>query len=121
MDERTLLRMSLLSSVMGLVALFLISSFGSIDAVDIGKIDGAKPLAIKAYGMVETVRSVGSSQVMVISQPSSIEVFVSTPTAVQRGDAVEVIGRSEEYQGESQIVAERIRVLRVAADEMDDS
>lgn len=114
MDERTLLRASLLASIMGLLALFLASSFGSIDLIEIEKVDGTHPSAVKVYGSVESIRSAGEGQVIVVSQPSSIEVFVSKPTTLQRGDIVEIIGRSEEYLGESQIIAERIRASRGA-------
>ncbi len=117
MDERTLLRISLLCSVVGLFALFLISSFSSIDSIDIGKIDGTEPYALKVYGTVESVRSAGEGQVIVILQPSSIDVFASSPTAVQRGDVVEVIGRAEQYEGDAQMIAERIRVVRGAGDD----
>ena len=117
MNERTLLRISLLCSVIGLFALFLVSSFSSIDSIDIGKIDGTEPYALKVYGTVESVRSAGEGQVIVISQPSSIDVFVSSPADVGNGDIVEVIGRAEQYQGDSQMIAERIRVVRGIGDD----
>ncbi len=67
MDERTLLRASLLIAVMGLLALFAASSFGSIELVEIGKVDGTHPSVIKVQGIVESVRSAGEGQVIVIS------------------------------------------------------
>ncbi len=117
MDERTLLKLSLLCSVVGLITLFWVSSTVSVETIAIDKVDGTSPYAIKVYGTVASVRSVGVGQVIEITQPSSIEVFLSDPAALERGDIVEVIGRAEQYQGNAQLIAERVRVVRGAGDD----
>ncbi|HLD86924.1 MAG TPA: hypothetical protein VJB12_02575 [Candidatus Nanoarchaeia archaeon] len=112
MKEQTLLRLALMASIIGLAILFLISDNPSLQITPIGSIDSSmKGNQVSIIGSVESVRQAGEFQVLTISQPSSIEVFVPASTSVRNGDVVEVLGRVDEYNKEREIIADRIRTI----------
>jgi DNA/RNA endonuclease YhcR with UshA esterase domain len=112
MSERMLLRIALLCTIVGLAVLLFLTGIFSVDEIAINKVDGTEVYAVKVYGAVASVRSAGQGQVLEVTQPATIEVFVSSSVEINRGDIVEVIGRSDIYQAEPQLIAERIRVVR---------
>ena len=112
MKENTLLRLALIASLLGLATLFFISGSLNMEQTPISIIDdGMKGTQVKIIGSVESVQQAGESQILVISQPSSITVFVSTSTTLEKGDMVEIIGRVDEYRENKEIIADRIRTI----------
>lgn len=110
MKENTLLKMALIASLLGLCMLFLISRSSELSQTSILEIDdGMKGEQVKVFGTVQSVRSAGDFQIIRVSQPSSIAVFVGEQVPLAEGDYVEVIGRVDEYKEDSQIIADRIR------------
>jgi hypothetical protein len=115
MNEKTLLKVAMVCSILGLGLLGVFSATVPIEAIDVSKVDGAHSV-IKVYGTVSSVRNVGENQVIEVTQLESIEVFVGGKATVQRGDVVEVVGTIDEYNSKQQIVGERIRVVHVGGD-----
>ena len=112
MKEQTLLRIALIASLLGLAILLVVARSSGPANADVSSIDSAmKGNQVKIIGTVEQVRNAGESQILVVSQPSTITVFVSGQPELRKGDTVEVIGRVDEYKEKQEIVADRIRVL----------
>ncbi|HII65653.1 TPA: hypothetical protein HA295_02655 [Candidatus Woesearchaeota archaeon] len=112
MKEQTLLKIALVSSILGLAILFAVARSGDAGQADISSIDGTmKGNHVKILGTVQDVHNAGEVQILDISQPSSITVFVSGQPPLKKGDTVEVIGRVDEYKEEREIIADRIRVI----------
>ncbi|HIH91960.1 TPA: hypothetical protein HA281_04095 [Candidatus Woesearchaeota archaeon] len=112
MKEQTLLKIALVSSILGLAILFAVARSGDAGQADISSIDGTmKGNHVKILGTVQDVHNTGEVQILDISQPSSITVFVSGQPPLKKGDTVEVIGRVDEYKEEREIIADRIRVI----------
>lgn len=112
MKEQTLLKIALISSILGLAILFAVARASDASQVQISAIDGTmKGNEVKILGTVQGVRNTGEVQILDISQPATITVFVSGQPPLKKGDMVEVIGRVDEYKEEQEIIADRIRVI----------
>jgi len=112
MNEKVLLKIALVCSIVGLVGLFVFSKTIQIQEVAISKIDGTQQGVVKVFGTVASIRHAGQGMIVEVSQPSTITVFVSSNVSMVPGDKVEIIGRVDEYKGKQEIVAERIRILK---------
>ncbi|MBI2127123.1 MAG: nucleotide sugar dehydrogenase [Thaumarchaeota archaeon] len=102
MKEQTLLKIALVSSILGLAILFAVARPGDAGQVDISSIDGTmKGNQVKILGTVQDMHNAGEVQILDVSQPSSITVFVSGQPPLKKGDMVVVkptvpMGTSEE-------------------------
>ena len=110
MKETTLLKISLLCSILGLLALYIASS--SIDVKDyrngVTKVDEDVRLA----GTIEKITKKDNVAFIKLRQDSRMDVvaFLNGDMKLGEGDKVEVTGRVQEYNGKEEIVAQKIRV-----------
>ncbi|MBI2130261.1 hypothetical protein HYU10_00665 [Candidatus Woesearchaeota archaeon] len=114
MKENTLIKISIIFSLAGLVILYFIS--GSI------KIDDYKPKSIsseigqdvKVNGVVKGVRKFDNAAIIEVEQKSVLDVAVlgKSNLSITAGDSVEIIGEVQEYNGKEEVIANRIRVIR---------
>jgi len=117
MREKTLLKIALIISLLGLLGLYIISGNIEIKEKNIEKITlENKDEFVKLRGIVNKVIDTEKVAIMEIMQPQEITVvlFKNEDKAIQikDGNEVEVIGRVGEYEGKLQIVADRLRVVR---------
>ncbi|MAH01851.1 hypothetical protein CMO87_01290 [Candidatus Woesearchaeota archaeon] len=117
MQEKTLLKIALITSLFGLLTLYLISDNLEIKEKNIEKITiDNKDEFVKLRGIVNKVIDTEKVTIMEIMQPQEITVVLfknnNKIMQVQKGNEVEVIGRVDEYEGKLQIVADRLRVVR---------
>ncbi|MFO8016118.1 MAG: OB-fold nucleic acid binding domain-containing protein [Candidatus Woesearchaeota archaeon] len=117
MDEGFLLRASVVCSIVGVVALYIIS--GSIDA---GETDISRITMGEAEGDVVVRGSVSrifrNEDVMIIGLQKNEEISVVMFSrdypdymGLSEGDEVEVRGSVDEYEGEKEIIAEEMRIV----------
>ncbi len=112
MDEQLLLRIALISVILGLVVLFLITQRIELSATQINKIDGVnEDVLIK--GVVTRVTDRGNLLFLEVTKPEKMTVimFKDGVIDVEKGDAVEVIGRVDEFEGKEEIVANEVRII----------
>lgn len=116
MKEKTLLKIALICSLLGLLILYLISDTIEIKEKNIEKITlENKDEFVKLRGIVSNVVDTEKVVIMEITQPQEITVvlFKDKETVnIQQGDEVEVIGKVDEYEGKLEIIADRLRVIR---------
>lgn len=114
MKEKTLLKIALLCSVVGIVLLFLVSENIEIDEKAIDKInmDNIGDY-VKIKGQLSKIIDTESVMILTIQQPSQITVvlFKKRPIELREGNYVEVIGKIEDYEGKTEIIADKIRVI----------
>jgi DNA/RNA endonuclease YhcR with UshA esterase domain len=112
MQDRTLIIISFLGSLAGLFALFLLSENIDYSEPSIEKIRNERILdMVKLEGEVMSVSALDNITFLSLVQPSSIEVIVFDPLNISKGERVEIIGKGEEYNGEMEVIAHRIRVI----------
>lgn len=117
MKEKTLLKIALIASFIGLLSLYLISSTIEIKEKNIEKITlENKDEFVKLRGIVSNL--VNSEKVMIleITQPQEITVVLfknkNTSINIDKGNEVEIFGKVDEYNGKMEIIAERVRIIK---------
>ena len=117
MKEKTLLKIALITSLTGLLALYLISSSIDIKESNIEKITiDSKDEFVKLKGFVSQVVNSEKVSILEITQPQKIKIVLfknnGKNLSISQGNEVEVFGKVQEYEGNMEIIAERIRVVR---------
>ena len=113
MKEKTLLKIALITSILGLAALYYMTEIVKIEEKTIEKIDATdieKDVMIK--GNVEKITETEKIIILEVSQPKTITVvaFKDGKINLEEGDSVYITGSVEEYKGKPEIIAEEIRV-----------
>ena len=114
MRENTLLKISLICSLLGLVALYFISA--KIDIKDYKPSVLNKNVGddVKLEGQVMKITDNGDVIFVELSQqnPVNIVMFTNDNVQLRKGDDIEVIGKVQEYNGKNEIIAQKIRVIK---------
>ena len=110
MNENQILKISFIVAVIGLIALYFLSNVEITDTTiekinneDIGN-------TIKINGRIAQVINKDTITILKIVQENDVEVVAFDDIKVKEGMQVEVIGRVDEYNDKSQIVAEEIKL-----------
>jgi len=112
MKEKTLLKISIICALIGVFVLFLISENIKIDETSIGKIEnGQIGNDVKIKGVVNDVFNGEKASIITITQPEEIKIMIMENTSLKKGDYVEVIGEVDEYNGELEVIGNRVRVM----------
>ena len=113
MNEKTLLLIAFFCSLAGLFALFLVVENLDYSEKTIEKINAERiEDMIKLKGDVVSVNEVGNITFISVMQPNYIDVIVfDNNITLFSGDRVEIIGKGEEYKGDMELIAHRIRVI----------
>ena len=117
MQEKTLLKIALITSIVGLVVIYVISGNIVIEEKTLEKITiGNKDEFVKVRGMVSRITDLEKVTIMEITQPTEITIIMfkngNESTIFAEGNEVEIIGKIDEYEGEMEIIAERARIVR---------
>lgn len=114
MKETTLLKIALICSLVGLIALYFIST--RIEVKDykpsLNKNIGDD---VKLNGVVTKITDRGNVVFIEVNQQNPITVVLFTDDdnlRLKDGDNVEVIGEVQEYNGKNEIIAQKIRVIK---------
>lgn len=116
MNEKTLLKVALITSLAGLLSLYIISSNIEIKESNIEKITlENKDEFVKLRGIVSNARDSEKVAILEISQPKKINVVLfknkNNSISINEGNEVEIFGKVDEYNGKMEIIAEKVRVM----------
>ncbi len=113
MNEKVLLVIAFLGSLAGLFALFVFSENLDYNEKTIEKINAERiEDMLKLKGEVASINEVGNMTFISVMQPNYIDVIVFDKNiTLLSNDRVEIIGKGEEYKGEMELIAHRIRVI----------
>jgi len=117
MKEKNLLKIALITSLLGLSILYLINDNIEIKEKNIEKITiDNKDEFVKLTGIVNRIVDTEKVTIMEITQPQQITVVLfkdeNKTMPIQGGNEVEVIGKVDEYEGKLEIIADRLRIIR---------
>lgn len=112
MDERQLIGISLILGILGIIALYLISENTELWETPINKISGDKSGDIvKITGIVKNIVTKDKVSLITIEQPCTFPIVSFDRILVKEGDSIEVTGTIKEYNGKTEVVAEKIKIL----------
>ena len=117
MKEKNLLKIALISSLIGILILFTVSQNISVEEKIISRItieDVDKKVKIK--GFVEKVIDTEKVVIIDVVQPQNMNVILfkegNETIDVKKDDFIEVIGKVEEYKGKLEVIGQRVRIIR---------
>ena len=111
MKDSTLLKISLIVSILGILFLFFISESIKIEDVnEVNNLKEHKEETVKIKGVVEQVTKTESATFLKVKQPSLVTVVVFEPLDITSGNYVEVTGKVDEYNDEYEILADKVLV-----------
>ena len=114
MDEKLILKISLICTLIGILALFFLSENIKIDEVSIDKINNLKEgTDVKIKGFVNKVTDLDKIAILDIAQLKSVPVllFKSGNITINEGDYVEITGEVQEYEGKMELIGNEIKRL----------
>ncbi|MBR9683239.1 hypothetical protein GOV03_01745 [Candidatus Woesearchaeota archaeon] len=111
MEEKTLLKVSLIVGLLGLVALYFISSGIDLESIkSIGDIDEEEE--VKLSGRVGKVSENGAVVFLEILnekiEETKVVLFKDGGIDLIEGDYVEILGTVEVYEGEKEIIGNKV-------------
>ena len=115
MKETTLLKIALICSLVGLVALYFIS--GRIELKDY-KSDFLNNKnvgdSVKLSGKITKITNGNNVVFIELSQqvPVSVVVFTEKDINLNENDFVEITGKVQEYNGKEEIIADKIKIIK---------
>jgi len=109
MEDSTLLKISLVISLIGVLLLYFMSESIEIDNVELMHIEDYKDETVKLNGVIEEITTTESATFLKVKQYEIIDVVVFDYINLSSGDYVEVTGIVDEYNDGYEILAEKIR------------
>ena len=115
MKETTLLKIALVCSLVGMIALYFISAKIEIKDYKPAKLNENVGDDVKLSGIIMKISDKGNVVFIDIKQEYPVNVVMFTDNNnlnLKNGDNVEVIGKVQEYDGKNEIVAQKIRIIK---------
>ena len=115
MKETTLLKTALICSLIGLFALYLISTKIEVNEYRANALNKDIGEDVKLKGTVTRITDRGNVVFIEVNQQSPITVVLFTEDdnlKLKNGDSIEVIGEVQEYNGKNEIIAQKMRIIR---------
>ena len=114
MHDKTLLKIAITFSIIGLIVLFFISDKIEVDEITIDKLDEMEiGKTVKIKGYVENVNNLEKVAFLKIAQEKtetvSIVLFKEENISLEQGDYVEVVGEVEEFEGKKEIIGNLVK------------
>lgn len=114
MEEKTLLKLALICSLVGIIALFFISERIEIKEKNINEINKDNiGEDIKIKGIVSKSTDKGKIILLDIVQPETITIvlFKDSDFNISTGTKVEVTGELDEFNGKIEIIGNEVNIL----------
>ena len=115
MKETTLLKIALICSLAGLIALYFISTRIEIKDYKPNVLSRNAGDDVQLKGIVTKINDKGNVVFVDVSQQNFVSVVLFTDNNnlnLKNGDNVEVIGKVQEYNGKNEVIAQKIRVIK---------
>ena len=116
MREKTLFKIALICSFIGLIGLYFISERISIDRINISEMEMENlGEEIKMIGKIERITNTDKVVFLEISEMKtesiSVILFKDRDIELKEGSYVEIEGEIDDYNGEREIIASRVKLI----------
>ena len=115
MKETTLLKIALICSLAGLLALYFISTKIEVKDYKPGKLSENVGDDVKLNGIITKTSDKGNIVFIEVSQQNPVNVVIFSDknfSALKTNEHVEILGKVQEYNGKNEIIAQKIRVVK---------
>lgn len=115
MEEKTLLKLCFLFSIVGIISLFFLNRFAQPEQVKISQLkEGMNSVRVLGEIKSKYISKTGTTFLQLNDKSGAIKAVAFkgvSADSIQRGDFVEVIGEVQEYRGELEVIVKKIRKL----------
>jgi hypothetical protein len=109
MDESVMLKVALIVAVIGIAAIILITKFSGIQEINIGEAKGmGEGETVRISGVIQRVSAQEGFSIITLRKEEEISVVLFDSINLSKGQKVEVIGKTKDYNGEKELVADKI-------------
>lgn len=105
MEEQTLLKTSLISSVIGIVILFGITQFINPASFSITTEKGDE---VNIQGIVEKITNIKGTTFLTLTTKQKTTVVLFENKTIPKGSHVKITGKVETYKGEKEIIGDEV-------------
>ena len=114
MKETTLLKIALLCSFLGLIALYFASENSEYKNYVPSALNKNVGDDVKLIGIISGINNVGEVTFIEIKTetPTTIVIFNDGNLTLNKNDKIEVLGEVQDYKGKEEIIVQRIRVIK---------
>ena len=114
MKEKTLLKIALTCSIIGVFLIFIFSNIYKINEKNISEIKIEDDKYAKITGTITKIIETNKTKIITISKNEEITLvmFSDYPLNLEKGDSIEAKGKIEKYKGEKEIITDEIRLLK---------
>ncbi len=116
MKEKSLLKIALICSLIGIFVLYLVSEKISIDEIKIEDLEN-RDIGdnVKIVGRVEQISNLDKVAFLKIGQMKTenidVILFKDRDIELRKGDYVEIIGEIDDYEGKRQLIANIVKKI----------
>lgn len=111
MDESLLLKAALVTAILGIIALIVIIKTTDIQEININQAKASEEgETIRITGIVERVTSKEGFSIISIKKEEEISVVLFDSINLSKGQRVEITGKTQDYKGTKELVADKIMV-----------
>jgi hypothetical protein len=114
MQERTLLRISLITTAIGIILLYILSQYSQPEQVqpytltnsDLGN-------KVLVQGNIGSIKQYGNTTIIKVSTNDQIQVVHFQPLkfSLNKNEQIEIIGTVQKHKGEYQLISDEIRII----------
>lgn len=111
MEEKTILKLALLTALVGLITLFILTStikFPETNTKITKELEGE---TIKIKGEITEIKEFDKFSILKIKYPTYINTITFEKTELKQGDKVEITGEVEFYEGKEELMIEEIKKI----------
>jgi DNA/RNA endonuclease YhcR with UshA esterase domain len=107
--DSTLLKTSLICSILGIIILYFLSANIEIEEMNISKINTIKLGAdVKLTGEIKQIKQLEKLTIIDVKKDCVVPVLLFDNITLNVGDKIKVTGKLDEYKGKKEIIAETI-------------
>ena len=111
MQEKTLLKISLICSLIGLTTLFFISNNITIDESNLITKDELDS-TIKVKGKINKINNYEKNTVIEITRTEKLKIVLFGFAELKEGDDIEAIGKLKQYRNNFELIADEVKLLK---------
>ena len=115
MKETTLLKIALICSLVGLVALYFISTKIEVKDYKPNLLNKNIGDDVRLTGVVTKITDRGNVVFIEVKQQNVVNVVLFTGDnnlKLKNGDEVEIVGKVQEYNNKNEIIAQKVRIIK---------
>ncbi|MBN2051935.1 hypothetical protein JW756_00350 [Candidatus Woesearchaeota archaeon] len=111
MNESLLLKAALITAIIGLAAIIIIIKLSGISEMNIGEAKQQEEgELVKVTGTITRITAKEGFSIINIRKEEEISIVLFDSINLSKGQKVEVTGKTQEYEGKKELIAEKIVV-----------